>query len=254
MTEPEHTPTSSSPLVSLVLPAYNEHACLEANSHAILAFCDAQHLAAELLIVDDGSADDTRAIAEQLAESDRRVQALANPVNQGKGAAVRRGMLAATGRFVVFLDADLSTPIHSLPGVLEALEQGADVAIGSRRVPGAQIAVHQPWLRETMGRVFTALTRWWLRTNIADFTCGFKGFRHEAVQPIFERQQLDDWSFDAEVLFIANRLGLRIAQVPVTWRDDRDTKVRVLSATLRSLAGLWRIRRRASAGLYDFPQ
>lgn len=251
---PRGAPLSVPPtLVSLVIPAYNEAGCLEHNVRAVLAFCTESGLAAEVLVVDDGSTDQTGAVARSLAQSDERVRALANPANLGKGAAVRRGMLAATGDPVVFLDADLSTPIEVLPGLLEAFAGGSDVVIGSRRVADAQIDEHQPWLRESLGRGFTWLTRTWLGLPLADFTCGFKGFRAYAVRPILERQRLNDWSFDAELCFLATRLGYSIEQIPVTWRNDPNSKVRVGSAMLGALAGLWRIRWWGWSGRYDLP-
>ncbi len=237
-------------LLSLVIPAYNETACLARNVATILAHVDEAGLSAELLIVDDGSTDDTRAVAEGLAAGDARVRTLANPENAGKGSAVRQGMLAAGGDPVVFLDADLSTPIATLQPMLAAFAAGADVVVGSRRVAAAQIAVHQPWLREFLGRGFTWLTRLWLRVPLADFTCGFKGFRAHAVRPIFERQQLDDWSFDAEICYLARRFGYSIAQVPVVWSNDPESKVRVGAALFRSVLGLWRIRWWGLTGRY----
>lgn len=244
---------ASPPQVSLVVPAFNEAGCLEQNVTHMLEFCRHEGIRADVLIVDDGSTDATRRIAERLAREDARIHALANPTNMGKGAAVRRGMRAATGAVVLFLDADLSTPMNALPHALAAIENGADVVIGSRRVPGAQISQHQPWLRETLGRGFTAITRFWLGVPVADFTCGFKAFRADCVLPIFERQRLNDWSFDAELCFLATRLGFRLEQVPVVWTDDADSKVRVGGAIVSSLLGLWRIRWRALIGAYDRP-
>lgn len=237
-------------LLSLVIPAYNEAACLEENLRTVLDYCDAKGWAVELLVVDDGSTDGTAAIVQRIADVDGRVRPLANPRNQGKGAAVRRGMLAATGDPVAFFDADLSVDVTGLPGLLQALADGADVAIGSRRVAEAEIATHQPWLRETLGRGFTWLSRVWLGVPLADFTCGFKGFRAHAVRPLMERQRLDDWSFDAELCFLATRLHLRIRQVPVVWHDMPNSKVRVGNALWSAILGLWRIRWWAVTGSY----
>lgn len=233
---------TASALLSLVIPAYNEAACLERHVRVVLDHMDAAGRTVEVLVVDDGSADETQAIAERLAAADPRVRALANPANEGKGGAVRRGMLAARGDPVIFFDADLSTPIQTVDPMLAAFDAGADVVVGSRRVAGARIVVHQPWLRETLGRGFTWLTRTWLGVPLVDFTCGFKGFRGPTVRPIFERQRLTDWSFDAEICYLARRLGYRISEVPVVWTNDPDSKVQVGSALSRSLLGLWRIR------------
>lgn len=246
-----HPPGSAPPaFLSLIVPAYNEAACLERNVRAILAHATTLVPRVEVLVVDDGSRDETRAIADRLAAEDGRIRPLANPRNEGKGSAVRRGMLAARGDVAVFLDADLSAPITTLEPMLDAFAAGADVVVGSRRIPGAEIAVHQPQLRELLGRGFTWLTRTWLGVPLADFTCGFKGFRAGTVAGIFERQRLNDWSFDAEVCFLAARQGYRIVQVPVVWTDDPETTVRVGSAMVGALLGLWRIRWWHVTGVY----
>jgi dolichyl-phosphate beta-glucosyltransferase len=168
----------------------------------------------------------------------------------GKGHAVKTGMLAARGRYVLFCDADLSTPPSELEKFWPWLEQGYDVVIGSRKMPGANIVRHQPFWRENLGKVFTWLTDLIATRNISDVTCGFKCFTHEAAQRLFSRSVINDWSFDAEVLFIAQQHGLKIKEVPVTWHDEPGTRVRVLRDAMRALLGLMKIRINAARGLY----
>ena len=159
-------------------------------------------------------------------------------------------MLAAAGRFVFFLDADLSTPLDETGAFLAALESGSDVVIGNRRVPGAEITRHQPKLRETLGKGFTLLVNLLLAPGVHDFTCGFKAFRHDAAQRVFERSSLDGWAFDAELVVIAQVQNLKLAQLPVSWHHEDDTKVRLLAAVVGSLIEVGQISLRRLAGRY----
>ncbi len=240
------------PALSLVLPVYNEARILERSLAAIVACLEGLELAQgfEIVAVDDGSRDASRAILEAFRAREPRLRVVALAQNGGKGGAVRRGVLEARGRQVLFMDADLSVPLEEVRPLLEALREH-DVALGSRRAPGARITRHQPWLRETLGRCFTALARALLAARgIHDFTCGFKAFRAEAAERIFRRVTQRGWAFDAEVVVIARELGLRIAQVPVAWRHEDGSKVRVGSAVLRSLREVARIRSNQVRGLY----
>ena len=243
----------NSPGLTLVLPVYDEEAVLEENLRAMVAALEGWAAGAatdfEVVAVDDGSRDRSAEVLERFARNDQRLRPLALPHNQGKGAAVRHGVLAARGERVLFLDADLSVPLDHVPALLDALEQH-DVAIGSRRVPGAQITRRQPLVRETLGRCFATLTRTLLAPGIHDFTCGFKAFRAEAARSIFERVTQHGWAFDAELIVIALEQGLSIAQVPVRWQHEEDSKVRVGSAVFSSLGELARIRSNKQRGRY----
>lgn len=247
-------PEPPPPGLSLVLPIYNEELVLERSLATIVAFAERLGRSFELVCVDDGSRDQSAAILARAAQADLRIRALAHGKNQGKGAAVRTGMLAARGDLIVFMDADLSTPLEELHGFLGALEAGYDVVLGNRRSPGARIERRQPWLRETLGKGFTLLTQRLLAPGVQDFTCGFKGFRRPAAQAIFARSTLDGWAFDAELVVIAQVQGHRLVQVPVRWRHEDDTKVRLLSAVLGSAAELVQILLNRLRGKYRLPE
>jgi len=224
--------------LSVVLPVFDEARVLEGTFVQLVPHLEELGKSFEVVCVDDGSSDGSWEILQRLAAADERVRVERLPENQGKGAAGRKGMLAAEGELVVFMDADLSTPLDEMVGFLGALESGYDVVIGNRRAPGSEITRHQPWVRETLGRGFTVLTRLLLAPGVHDFTCGFKGFRRDAARRIFARSSLNGWAFDAELVVIAHALGLKLAQVPVAWHDEEGTKVRILQAVLGSLREL----------------
>jgi dolichyl-phosphate beta-glucosyltransferase len=236
--------------VSLVIPAFNEEARLGQTLGRILAFLRSQPDTYELIVVDDGSRDRTAELARAYAAAWDGIRVHRLPRNRGKGAAVRHGMLAAHGELVFFSDADLSVPIEALPTFLQSLENGGDVAIGSRQKRGAVIEVHQPLARELLGKAYSRLARGVLGTAVSDFTCGFKGFRGAVARDLFTRQRLAGWSFDAEILYLARRLGYRIVEIPVRWHNDGATTVRLPTDILTSLVGLLTIRPRDYLGRY----
>lgn len=240
----------SEPSLTVVIPAHNEAARIAGPLRAVDAYLRETHPQSDVVVVDDGSTDATRqVVADVAATMATPLTLLGSTPNRGKGFAVRVGMLHARGARVLMTDADLSTPIAELAKLCAAMDAGAAVAIGSRKMPGAEIAVHQPWLRESMGRVFTALVRAFV-VEVSDVTCGFKLFSHDAAQAIFSRVTLDDWSFDAEALHIARRLRLPLVEVPVVWRDVEGTKVRRGRDALMSAVGIAKIVRNRLAGRY----
>jgi len=248
------------PSLSVVVPAFQEASRIEATLRALAAYLATHHPQSEILVVDDGSRDETaaraRSAAASLATSSAsapRVRVLRYARNSGKGHALKIGFAASRGARVLFTDADLSTPIEEMEALLARLDAGADLAIGSRKRAGARVEVHQPWWRESMGRVFTALVRTFI-TEVSDATCGFKAFDGARGRELFALLRIDDWSFDAELLFLAARRGLRIDEVPVTWRDRPGTKVRVVRDAAMSLVGLARIRANALLGRYAKPR
>ncbi len=242
--------TDAGPFLSVVVPAYNEEKRIH-NVKQVIDYLEQQSYSYELIVVDDGSTDRTVEVTRQMAGQNGRVRILENGCNRGKGHAVKVGMLAARGQYLLFTDADLSTPITELEKFMTCFDQGYGVFIGSRRQKGARVAKHQPWHRETMGRFFTWLTNVLVTKNVSDVTCGFKCFSREGAREIFSRQRLDGWSFDAEILFIAQKHGHRIKEIPVTWCNDPRTKVKLLRDTILSFWGLLQVRWNDWRGRYD---
>ncbi|MDP6685546.1 MAG: glycosyltransferase, partial [Candidatus Omnitrophota bacterium] len=170
--------------------------------------------------------------------------------NCGKGKAVREGMLKAKGDWSLFMDADGSTSIQELEKFIPLIKQQKDIIIGTRKIKGSEIIEHQPFLREFFGKGFTWLSNIIVHAHVSDFTCGFKCFSKKATEVIFSKAVIDDWSFDAEILFIAQKLGYEIIEIPVKWKNDRSSKVRLIHDILNSLKGLFRIRLNAIKGIY----
>ncbi len=235
--------------LSVVVPAYNEALRLPATLARVHEHLSARGLAHEILVVDDGSSDATSEIARHAGGA---VRVLRHEPNRGKGYAVRRGMLAATGARRLMTDADLSTPIEELARLEAEIDRGFDVAIGSRAVAGARIEVRQPAYREAMGRLFNRLVQALLLPGLADTQCGFKLFTAAAAEAAFGASCLDGFSFDVEALYVARRRGLRIAEVPITWRNDAATRVG-LGGGGAAFLDLVRIRWLAARGAYGPP-
>lgn len=239
-------------LCSIVVPVYNESHRLAGALPRFVDFVQQSSVSTELVVVDDGSDDDTAEQAETMVPP--HVGCVLRLPHRGKGSAVKAGMLAARGQRRIFMDVDLATPLEFVAPCLAGIDAGADVVIGSRRVAAALIERHQSPLREMLGRGFSMLSRTISGVRVSDFTCGFKGFTAEAADAIFSRLRLDDWTFDTELLFLATRLGLRIDELPVRWRDDARTKVRLGRDVIGSLQGLAAIRANHLAGRYNLPR
>lgn len=238
---------SSRVYLSLVVPAYNEERRLGASLTRLIAYARQQPHRVEIIVVDDGSADRT---AEVAREATRELPAnvsfrlLQHQRNRGKGAAVRTGAAASTGEVVLYLDADLATPPEEIPKLLEALAAGADVVVGTRIQPGgADLRASQPAWRRIGGRIFALARRRLLLSDIEDTQCGFKAFRRDAAQAAFARQRLEGWAFDAELLYLARKLGYTIRQVPIEWQHVGDSRFQPgPGVALRELRDLLRIR------------
>jgi len=235
--------------LSIVIPAYNEERRLPATLDRILGYREQSPVAvAEILVVDDGSRDGTAALVEARGGM---IRLISNPGNRGKGYAVRSGMLAAQGDWILSTDADLSAPIEELGKLIAAaLRESAVVAIGSRALDRKLVKVHQPLMREASGRAFNLVMRLVTGLPFRDTQCGFKLFRKDAAREIFSRQIEDGFSFDVEDLLIARTLGLRSVEVPVEWSNVEGTKVS-LAQGMKSFTDLVRIRARALSGDYQ---
>ncbi|MGC9317780.1 MAG: dolichyl-phosphate beta-glucosyltransferase [Armatimonadota bacterium] len=235
--------------LSVVIPAYNEQDRLGPTLSRVVEWLSAHPWETEIVVVDDGSSDRTAEVARgALADAPMPTSVLVNEQNRGKGYSVRRGMMHSTGRLALFSDADLSTPIEHAADLREAIAGGADVAVASRALPDSELAVRQPLPREYAGRMFSVVQRAILKTGIRDTQCGFKMFTRQAVQAVFPHQTLQRWAFDAELIFIAQQLGLTVVEVPVRWLNSPATKVNALRDGLQMVADLLYIRR-THAGL-----
>lgn len=227
--------------LSIIIPTYNEEQRLARSLMAIDDYLKRQDYAGEVLVVDDGSRDRTVEVAEGFLDR-MSLRIIAQEVNRGKGRSVRAGMLAARGKWRLFTDADLSTPIEELDKFWPRTKEGCEVLIGSRALAGSQVDVHQNPLREAMGRVFNLLLRMSGLSGIRDTQCGFKMFSARAAGLIFEELELAGFAFDVEALLRARRHDLRIAEIPVRWINSPDSKVRVVRDSLRMLFDIMRLK------------
>jgi dolichyl-phosphate beta-glucosyltransferase len=239
------------PSLSIVIPAYNEQTRLPETLRRIGEFVRSRNWDfCEILVVDDGSTDETARMADDYARTHTNVRVLRNPGNRGKGYSVRHGMLEARGEWCLFSDADLSAPIEELDRLCNAVdERGVEIAIGSRALDRSMIGVHQPGFRENAGKVFNAAMRLMTGLDICDTQCGFKLFRADVAKESFSRQRLERFGFDVEVLYIADRLGYRIAEVPVRWNHVDGSKVGMFTG-LRAFVELAEIRMNSIRGRY----
>lgn len=239
------------PKYSIVIPAYNEAARLGTSLEKVLTFVRSQEWNAEVVVVNDGSRDTTAEIIRTFAGRDQAVRLVENPGNRGKGYSVRNGMLNAQGEFVIFSDADLSSPIEESTKLLEALDQGADIAIGSRWLRTETQIRRQPLHRQIFGRIFNLLLRLTLGLEFKDTQCGFKAFKKSAAQAIFPLQKIERWGFDPEILFLARKLGFKVKEVPVLWGHSGGTRINPLVDGFRMLTEMLRVRWYSLTGKYS---
>ena len=236
--------------LTVVIPAFDEAARIGPTLEQVRAYLHDQPFDSEVVVVVDGGRDGTLALVRAAMADWPGLRVLVNDVNRGKGYTVRRGMLAARGRYLLFSDADLSTPIAEVGRLIAALEAGSDIAIGSRAIAGADVRVRQAWWRQSMGRVFNRVVRLVAVPGIRDTQCGFKCFRRDAARRIFARQRLTRFSFDVELLWIARKLDYRVVEVPVTWMNDPLSRVHPLFDSVRMLVDLARLRNYDLRGAY----
>jgi len=236
---------------SIVIPAYNEGERLRATLEKVLAYVRRQGWDAEVIVVNDGSRDNTAEIVREFAEKDSFLQLVENPGNRGKGYSVRNGMLKARGEVVVFSDADLSSPIEEMPKLLDALAGGADIAIGSRWLRAELQTQRQSLHRQLFGRVYNLLLRIILGLKFKDTQCGFKAFTRRAAQTILPLQHIERWGFDPEILFLARKFGFRVEEVPVLWGHSGGTRIHPLVDGARMFQEMLRVRWYDLTGKYD---
>ncbi len=243
-------PHMTRPYLSIVIPAYQEEARLGESLEAIFSYLRRQTFASEVVVVNDGSTDATGHVAGRFHDRGIPLWVLTHPVNRGKGAAVKTGMLHANGTYALLADADNATPIGETAKLISTLEAGSDIAIGSRYLKESRVEKQQPFIRRFMSRGGNLLFRLVLGLRYHDTRCGFKLFSETAREKIFPRQSLERFGFDTEILVIAQELGLRVAEVPVRWFDRQHGTIHPLRDSLRSLKEIYDIYRRRQAGQY----
>ena len=241
------------PKYSIVIPAYNERDRIPATLRSVVECIRTHNWPAEVVVVNDGSRDDTAMVVREFARNAPEVRLIENPSNCGKGYSVRNGVLHALGDIVLFTDADLSSPIEEAEGLFYAIGMGADIAIGSRWLATSRQTRRQPLFRQFFGRCFNALTRWVMHLPFADTQCGFKAFTRAAAQTVFQLQTIERWGFDPEILFIALRRGYHVQEVPVGWAHDARTRISYMRDGLQMLKELAIVRWNALLGRYSGP-
>ena len=236
------------------MPAYNEAARLSGSLCKIVTYLNQTRVESELIVVDDGSVDDTAAVAEQSLADSGMVEArvIRYEKNRGKGHAVHTGLLAAQAKIAVFSDADLSTPITETPKLVDPIRNGeCDLTFGSRALDRRLIGVHQPWRREQGGRIFNLIVRLATGLPFWDTQCGFKAFRMNVCRPLIEAAQIDRFGFDVELIYLAYIARLRLREVAVRWDDNPASKVAVMRDSFRMVDEVRRIRREVDRGAYS---
>ena len=225
--------------ISIVIPAYNEEERLPTTLRTIIDYFENLSKDYEIIVVDDGSQDNTAEIAQHF---NPRVNVIKLPKNSGKGAAVREGISHAQGDFILFSDADLSTPITEFHKLQESLENGSHIAIGSRAIDSSLIKVHQPFYREFMGKTFNKIVRALVLRGIHDTQCGFKMFKNSVAKQIFSLAKIDGFGFDVEILYLAHKMNFKIAEIPVEWRNDTKSKISPIYDSLKMFFEILKIR------------
>lgn len=242
MTHDNSTSPSSRGSISIVVPAYNEESRIRASLEQIEAYLSASGREHEIIAVNDGSVDGTLTILEELQLSGMPLVIVGYERNRGKGYAVRQGMLAASKDLALMTDADLAAPIDQLPKLENALEQGFDIALGSREAEGALLPVRQPVYRQYGGRALNLIIQAFATPGIKDTQCGFKLFRTPAARAIFGVSMIDGFGFDIEAIYLARRLGYGVKEVGITWSHQEGSRVRPFADGFRMVEDIWRIR------------
>lgn len=231
--------------LSIIIPAYNEERKIVSTLGRVLKYLSTKHYLWEIILVDDGSIDRTSEVARGMIK-DEGLTVIKNPVNQGKGYSVKKGVLASNGEVILFSDADLSTPIEELDKIITWLNEGYDIVIGSRALPESAIEIRQPRYREIMGKIFNIIVRTIGLNEFRDTQCGFKCFKREGALKAFNLQKINGFAFDVEILYIAKKFGLKIKDVPIRWINSSESKVHLIKGFLSMFLELLKIR------LYDW--
>tara|TARA_B100000686_G_scaffold335715_1_gene404639 strand:+ start:431 stop:1153 length:723 start_codon:yes stop_codon:yes gene_type:complete len=235
--------------LSIIIPAYNEETRLKNTLPNLKVFLEGLSFRWEIIIVDDGSVDGTTDFARKYFNGSL-CRVIVNKVNRGKGYSVKRGVLAAEGELILISDADFSTPLNDFYKLKAALDNGSDIAIGSRSLPDSNVVVPQAIVRESIGRTFNWFVNLIVLGGFVDTQCGFKLFPAKVAKPLFQKMTVDRFCFDVEFLYLARQAGLKIAEVPVEWYNVQESRVRILFDSPDMLADLFRIRLNNWLGKY----
>ncbi len=236
--------------ISIVIPVYNEQHRLPSNLDKIISYLKKSKLSYEIILIDDGSKDKTWNILEGYKKKHRHIVINKHLVNLGKGGAVKTGMFLAKGKLILMTDCDLSTPIEELPELFKHIKSH-DIVIGSRRLSVKKLGRMPEGYRTFLGDIYYELLRIILLPSVKDTNCGFKLFSNKVVKPVFEKQRIHRWGYDAEILFIANKHGFSIKEVPVKWTHYAGSKVKIVDAVIKTLGELMTIKINNWKGLYD---
>jgi dolichyl-phosphate beta-glucosyltransferase len=243
-------PSLSTIFLSIIIPAFNEEKRLPVYLASILEYLELQDISYEVIVVDDGSVDATAEVVARSMGGNNRVRLIRLPGNQGKGNAVKTGMLEASGKLRLFTDADGATPITELERLRIAVDNGADVAIASRAMKDDSCTINAHLHRKVIGRIFHFIVTTLTVKGIHDTQCGFKLFTAEAAQAVFQLQRIDDFGFDVEILYLCQRKGYRITEVPVNWTDIAGSKLRLIRDSWRMFTDIFKIRLNEMSGAY----
>jgi dolichyl-phosphate beta-glucosyltransferase len=230
--------------LSIVIPAYNEEKKIGRTLSLIVDYLNKKIFDWEIIVIDDGSRDRTKDIIKRFM-GDKRISLIGNEKNRGKGYSVKKGILRAQGGFILFSDADLSTPIDEMDKLFLCLRNGYDIAIGSRGLEESKIIIPQFWIRQTMGKIFNLIIRFFILPGIKDTQCGFKLFKGSIAKKVFSLLKIDGFAFDVEVLYIAEKLNLKIKEVPIKWYDSPESKVNPTIDSFKMLIDVCKIKMRS---------
>jgi len=236
--------------LSVIIPAFDEAGRIGPTLERVANYLKGLGIGYEVVVVDDGSHDSTKEVVARESASMPELRLVENGINRGKGYSTKNGFLSSIGKFVLLSDADLSTPIEELPRFIDEMERGADIVIGSRALKGSDIIKRQPIYRVLMGKAFNKVVRVLTVNGISDTQCGFKLFRRDTCEVLFRAQRVERFAFDAELLFLAQKKGLRVVELPVKWVNSPLSKVNVVRDSTEMLADIIKIRLRYMSGGY----